>query len=78
MIVSYRESSVDKKFFALPSIENEITELSDITNGLTLRLCGATGVITIFPEFGKTIGPPQLNEYPVDPVGVATIKPSAQ
>ena len=31
-----------------------------------------------FPEFGKTIGPPQLKEYPVDPVGVETIRPSAQ
>ena len=27
---------------------------------------------------GAIIGPPQLNEYPVDPVGVETISPSAQ
>ena len=27
---------------------------------------------------GAIIGPPQLIEYPVDPVGVETISPSAQ
>ena len=46
--------------------------------GLTVRLCGLTGVITKFPDFGNTNGPPQLNEYPVDPVGVETIIPSDQ
>jgi hypothetical protein len=43
-----------------------------------LRLWGATGVITKLPDSGKTTGPLQLNEYPVEPVGVATISPSAQ
>ena len=28
--------------------------------------------------FGVITGPPQLKEYPVEPVGVAMIKPSAQ
>jgi hypothetical protein len=46
--------------------------------GLTLRLCGAIGVITKLLEDGANIGPPQLSEYAVDPVGVATINPSAQ
>lgn len=46
--------------------------------GRTFRLCGATGVITKLPESGNTIGPLQLREYPVEPVGVDTITPSAQ
>ena len=46
--------------------------------GRTLRLCGATGVITKLPEPGKMIGPPQDKEYPVEPVGVLIIIPSAQ
>jgi hypothetical protein len=29
-------------------------------------------------ESGITIGPPTLREYAVEPVGVATINPSAQ
>jgi hypothetical protein len=36
------------------------------------------GVMIKFSEFGKIIGPPQLKEYPVLPVGVLTINPSAQ
>src|SRR6188768_692544 len=55
-----------------------MTELSARMIGLTVRLCGLTGVMTKFPDRGKISGPPQLNEYPVDPVGVATIIPSAQ
>ena len=42
------------------------------------KLCGATGVITKLFEPGKIIGPPQLREYAVDPVGVEIIKPSDQ
>ena len=41
-------------------------------------MCGATGVMIKFSEPGITMGPPQLREYPVDPVGVAIIRPSAQ
>ena len=77
-MVSKRESNVQRKFSVLPSISNEMTELSEMTMGLTFRLCGATGVITKFPELGKRMGPPQLKEYPVEPVGVAMIIPSAQ
>ena len=51
---------------------------SEITNGLAFKLCGAIGVKTRFLLSGSTIGPPQLSEYPVDPVGVDTISPSAQ
>ena len=46
--------------------------------GLTFKLCGAIGVMTKLFEEGAIIGPPQLREYAVDPVGVATINPSAQ
>src|SRR3982074_3372782 len=66
------------KFSARPSTSKEMMLLSGTTMGRTFRLCGATGVITKLAESGKTTGPPQLREYPVDPVGVATISPSAQ
>src|SRR6187397_1193695 len=56
------ESRVHKKLSARPSISNEITLVSEMTIGLTVRLCGATGVIIRLPEFGKTMGPPQLSE----------------
>jgi len=78
VIVENLESKVQRKFSALPSTSKDKTLLSDITIGLTLKLCGATGVIIKQPESGKTIGPPQLSEYPVEPVGVLMINPSAQ
>jgi len=77
-MVSNLLSSVDKKFLDLPSTLNLMVTLSGKTIGRTLRLCGAIGVMTKFPELGKIIGPPQLKEYPVEPVGVASIIPSAQ
>src|SRR5690606_22441329 len=49
-----------------------------IINGLTLRLCAAIGVMIKFLLVGCIMGPPQLSEYPVDPVGVEIINPSAQ
>jgi len=77
-MVSYLESKVQRKFSDLPSISNEILESLDKTIGLTFKLCGATGVMTMFLLVGKIIGPPQLNEYPVLPVAVETTIPSAQ
>ena len=77
-MVSKRESRVHKKFSARPTTSKEITESSEMTMGRIFRLWGATGVIIKLPEFGKTMGPPQLREYPVEPVGVATMIPSAQ
>ena len=53
-------------------------EVNEAGSRLSRRLCGATGVMTKFPDLGKTIGPPQLKEYPVEPVEVAIITPSAQ
>ncbi len=40
-------------------------------------MCGQMGVRQIAPTDGKMIGPPAESEYAVEPVGVATIKPSA-
>jgi hypothetical protein len=73
-----RESHDNKYFELRPSISKESTFESDNTIGRTVRLCGDIGVITKFADWGKMIGPPQLNEYAVEPVGVATISPSAQ
>jgi hypothetical protein len=44
--------------------------------GRKLRVCGQIGVITNAGTDGAIIGPPALMEYAVDPVGLATIKPS--
>lgn len=44
--------------------------------GLALRECEAIGVIIKALRLGSTIGPPQLNEYAVEPVAVEIITPS--
>ena len=72
------ESNETKNSFSLPAIFNVILVLSGITKGLAFKLWGAIGVITRFFDYGIMIGPPQLREYPVDPVGVDIISPSAQ
>lgn len=78
VIVLYRESSVQRKFSDRPVTLSVMRVSSESTIGLTLRLCGAIGVITTLPDRGEMIGPPQLSEYPVEPVGVDTMSPSAQ
>ena len=40
-------------------------------------MCGETGVSSRHRSRGDTIGPRAENEYAVEPVGVATITPSA-
>ncbi len=72
------ESRVSRISSALLSICNFMSVLSGMTKGLTARLWGAIGVSTIFLEVGEMIGPPQLKEYPVEPIGVETIRPSLQ
>ena len=72
------ESNETKCCSDLPETFSLISVSSGITNGLTFKLCGAIGVITKLLTAGVKIGPPQLKEYPVEPVGVAIIKPSAQ
>ena len=52
--------------------------VSGSTIGLTFKLCGAFGVNTILFDSGNIIGPPQLNEYAVEPVDVEIIIPSPQ
>ena len=49
---------------------------SGITIGRIVRLCGANGVSKNERHEGATIGPPALNEYAVEPVGVEIITPS--
>ena len=46
------------------------------TSGREVSECGAVGVIIKESTLGVIIGPPADNEYAVDPVGVAIIKPS--
>ena len=77
-IVVDRESKEIKNLSDLPSISKLISLSSETMIGRTFRLCGLTGVMTKFLAPGVIKGPPQLNEYPVEPVGVETINPSAQ
>jgi predicted DNA repair protein MutK len=77
-MVSERESSVAKNEVLRPSTWKETTLLSETIMGLTFKLCGAIGVITKLADVGYKMGPPQLKLYPVEPVGVEIIKPSAQ
>ena len=53
-----------------------ILQSEDITIGLLVNVCGAIGTSKKELEFGLIIGPPQLSEYAVDPVGVETMYPS--
>ena len=55
----------------------EISEEPETIHGHFCRLCAQTGVSIIQSIPGCTIGPPAEREYPVDPVGVAVIMPSA-
>jgi hypothetical protein len=76
--ISLRASSAQINSSVLPSISKEITEVSGTMIERTFKLCGATGVMTKLAESGNKMGPLQLILYPVEPVGVDTINPSAQ
>ena len=76
--VAIRESKDSKWYSSRPVTRSRISVLSETTRGLALRLWGAIGVNTKDFAVGAITGPPQLKEYPVDPVGVETISPSAQ
>ena len=78
MNVAMRESKDTKYDFSRPETCKVILLESGSTKGLALRLWGAMGVITRLLLLGSITGPPQLNEYPVDPVGVERIRPSLQ
>src|SRR5260370_24288355 len=56
------------------SMEDE----SWITSGRSLSMCGQIGVITKDSTAGCKMGPPAEREYAVEPVGLATIRPSAR
>ena len=47
------------------------------TTGRFDSVCGEIGDTSSTSTVGSTIGPPAESEYAVDPVGVATIRPSA-
>ena len=76
--VVYLESNDSNASCSRLSTFKMILVLSGITSGRAIKLCGAIGVTTRFFEEGEITGPPQLNEYPVDPVGVAMMSPSAK
>src|SRR3989304_7419832 len=48
-----------------------------MTIGRFVRVCGQIGVMTMARNVGWTIGPCAAREYPVEPVGVEMIRPSA-
>jgi hypothetical protein len=54
-----------------------ITLVSGTSTGRLVKVCGQTGVMQMASTVGNTIGPPADNEYAVEPVGVATMSPSA-
>ena len=72
------ESSERKNLSSRPLTINFILVSSGITRGRAFKLWGAIGVNTKLFAWGIRMGPPQLKEYPVEPVGVEIIKPSAQ
>ena len=54
-----------------------IVLVSGTMTGRLVSMCGQMGVRQIALTEGKMMGPPAESEYAVEPVGVATIKPSA-
>ena len=48
------------------------------TTGRFDSVCGEIGESTMTRTDGSTIGPPAESEYAVEPVGVATMRPSAR
>ena len=61
-MTAFLESSETKNSEERPLTLNCIVWLFPNTTGLTLRLCGAIGVMQKFPEPGIMMGPPQLKE----------------
>ena len=48
------------------------------TTGRCESVCGEIGDTSSMRTEGSTIGPPAESEYAVEPVGVATMSPSAR
>ena len=72
-----RPSTETKTFCSGTNRRTSITDRSLTTVERLVSTWGQIGVITNAPESGRRIGPPAASEYAVEPVGVATIKPSA-
>ena len=53
-------------------------DVAGTTTGRLVSVCGQIGVTTNARTSGVTIGPPAASVYAVDPVGVATMSPSAR
>jgi hypothetical protein len=54
------------------------TSLRDgMITGLAVSVCGEMAMMVSTSLVGVTIGPPVAREYPVEPVGVVTMMPSA-
>src|SRR5439155_6288601 len=75
--IGWRPSKVRKTGYS-----GSLTSISMIDVSATIierfvSTCGQIAVITRTPDSGSRIGPPAESEYAVEPVGVATIKPSA-
>ena len=74
-----RPSTVRYSFFSRVQIFLiSSTEESEKINGLAPKEWGQIGVTQTQLALGSMIEPPADMEYAVDPVGVATIKPSAR
>src|SRR6266404_6864494 len=71
-------SSVRYTDSAVPRNRISTLHVSPTTSGRSLNVCGQIGVKIMDSTAGCTIGPPADSEYAVDPVGVATINPSAR
>ncbi len=52
--------------------------VSETAIGRWVSACGATGTSAKAGTCGSRIGPPADSAYAVDPVGVATMRPSAR
>ena len=61
-----------------PTTSRLTTLLAPSTNDRSKTICAAIGVTMRHGTSGETIGPRAENEYAVEPVGVATITPSAE
>ena len=68
---------MDKTYLALSSVHTVIFSQSGTTIGLALRVCGHIETITKAFKAGFNTGQPAESPYAVEPVGVATIIPSA-
>src|SRR5215217_5056839 len=75
--IGLRPSSVKNTGYSGSLTSTSIIDPSATMIDRFVSTCGQIGVITNTPDSGSRIGPPADKEYAVEPVGVATTKPSA-